>query len=129
LHEIRAFDFIQANLNDLQMGGINDADSPTPISDVSMKDDAPTPADEGSTDLLAFLTKQQHSHAILGTLPMSCQPAVHPNLPEEPSSSISHAAIHHLHQKLMRLLSMARSTAKSIITRSITLCLQNWILG
>ncbi len=37
------------------MGGFNDPDNPTPISDESVKDDAPIPAHEGSTNLLALL--------------------------------------------------------------------------
>jgi len=36
-HEISVFDFIQANLHDLQMGGVNDSDNPSPSSDDSMK--------------------------------------------------------------------------------------------
>ena len=59
LHEISAFDFIQANLHDMQMGSNHDPDNPSPAPDESPKDDANSAVDDGSIELLAFLTKQQ----------------------------------------------------------------------
>jgi len=57
LHEISAFDFIQANLHELQLEGVNDPDNPTPISEGNHVDNAPTVSDHGN-EFLAYLSKQ-----------------------------------------------------------------------
>jgi len=61
LHKISAFDFLQANMHDLQLEDIVDTDNTPPDPDDD-HGDAGTQADEdNSTELLTFLTKQQGS--------------------------------------------------------------------
>jgi len=58
LHEISALDFIQANLHDLEMESTHEPDNPVSTLDECNEDIAP-PASNDSTELLAFLSKQQ----------------------------------------------------------------------
>jgi len=57
LHKISAYNFIQANLHELQLGDPNDNDNPLPTSG----ERSPMGNDTGN-ELLAFLSKQQASN-------------------------------------------------------------------
>jgi len=61
LHNISAFNFLQANMHDLQLDDIKDTDNTPPDPDDD-HGDTEAQVDEGtSTALLAFLSKQQGS--------------------------------------------------------------------
>jgi len=61
LHNISSFDFLQANMHDLQLDDINDTDN-TPSDPDDDHGDVEAQVDEDtSTALLAFLSKQQGS--------------------------------------------------------------------
>jgi len=57
LHEISAYDFIQANLHELQLDGVNDPDNPL-VTEFNPGEGSFNGNDTGS-ELLAFLSKQQ----------------------------------------------------------------------
>jgi len=57
LHSISAYDYLQANMHDLQLGSTDDTDNTPPDPDDD-HGDAGAQADDDSTELLAFLAKQ-----------------------------------------------------------------------
>jgi len=61
-HNISTFDFLQANMHDIQLDDIEDTDKPPPKKFNDDHGDAGAQVDEyTSTELLDFLTKQQGS--------------------------------------------------------------------
>ncbi len=61
LHNISAFDFLQANMHGLQLDNIEDTDNAPPDPDDEYEDAGTQPDEDTSTALLAFLSKQQGS--------------------------------------------------------------------
>ena len=61
LHNISAYDFLQANIHDLQLDDMEDTDSTPPDPDDDHGEDEAQVDEDTSTALLAFLSKQQGS--------------------------------------------------------------------
>ena len=61
LHNISAFNFLQANMHDLQLDDIKDTDNTPPDPDDEHGDAGVQPDEDNSTVLIAFMSKQQGS--------------------------------------------------------------------
>jgi len=107
LHNMSAFNFIQANMHDFHVDNIADtANTLLPDPDDDYGDAEAQAEEDNSTELLAFLSKQKGS--------------THPGHLENVLST-SKTKVLHLHPRMRKLWSMASGITKSTPIASFTL--------